>query len=121
MQYTLTGKLKHVKATQKVSDKFRKREFVVTVEDSKYPQHILMSANQDKCDLLNGLKPGQEVTVHFYISGKEWSKEGTVRYFNSLDAWKIEAKPTEAAMSTKYASSVEDQKDPIDDLDDLPF
>ncbi len=39
---------------------FRKRETVVTT-DEQYPQSILIEFVQDKCDLLDNYKVGQEV------------------------------------------------------------
>ena len=47
-------KIKLIHATQQVTEKFSKREFVVTDGmDSDYPQHILLQATRDKCGLLD--------------------------------------------------------------------
>ena len=83
-------KLKH--DTVQVSDKFAKREFVVTTEvDSTYPQHVSMQLTQDKCGLLDKFSEGQEIKVSFNLRGREWNGPEGLRYFNSLEAWRIEA------------------------------
>lgn len=87
----ITGKIKVKGSTQQVSDKFRKREFVLTDDSSQYPQYIQFELTQDKCSLLDNFKEGDEVKVLFNLRGREWTnREGQVKYFNSLQAWKME-------------------------------
>ncbi len=78
--------------TKHVSDKFTKREFVVETSDNpKYPQFILFQITGDKVSQLDGLNAGDEVRVDFQVRGREWrSPSGDVKYFNSLDCWKVE-------------------------------
>lgn len=87
MSYELTGKIKLIQDEQQFNSGFRKREIVVTVEDGKYSQDILLEFLQDKIALLDSFSPGQEVTVSFNIRGREYNG----RYFNNLAAWKIAA------------------------------
>jgi len=83
------GTLKVVNTTQVVSDKFSKREFVLTTNDM-YPQDILFQLTQDKCTLLDMFKVGDKVEVSFNLRGREWiNPQGEAKYFNSLEAWKI--------------------------------
>ena len=85
------GKLKVKGDEVQVSDKFRKREFVVTIDaSSAYPQHVQFQLVQDKCGLIEGFGIGEEISVSFNLRGREWTKDNQVKYFNSLDAWKIE-------------------------------
>lgn len=89
--YKLKGTVKVVNDTVQVSDSFKKREFVVTDEDSQYPQDISFQCAQDKCAMLDQIAEGQQVEVSFNLRGREWtSPQGEVRYFNTLDAWRIE-------------------------------
>ena len=44
--FQLKGRLKEVKETRQVSEKFSVREFVLTDESSQYPQHIQALAPQ---------------------------------------------------------------------------
>ena len=89
--YSLTGAVKVKKETQQISEKFKKREFVVTDNSGQYPQDILFQLTQDKTSLLDSVNEGEEITVNFFLRGREWtSPQGEVRYFNSLDVWKID-------------------------------
>ena len=84
------GKVKSVSDEQVISDKFKKRTFSIETED-KFPQIVEFQTANDKCDLLNALEVGAEITVHFNLRGREWTnKEGEVKVFNTLDCWKIE-------------------------------
>jgi hypothetical protein len=88
----LTGTLKIKKEEQVVSDKFRKREFVITDSSSQYPQHISFQLTQDRCNMLDSVQVGQTVTVSFDIDGREWtSPQGEIKYFNTLRAWQVKA------------------------------
>jgi len=90
--YTLKGELKVISPVQKVSDSFRKREFVVIDASGQYAQTIQFQAVQDRCEILDKFKVGDNVEVTFFLRGREWTnpKDGQVRFFNSLDAWKVE-------------------------------
>ena len=91
---TITGKL-HVKNDAvTVSEKFRKREFVIEViENPLYPQYLLFQLTQDKCELLEKYQVGQEIEVAFNLRGRSWvSPSGDARWFNTLEAWRIEGK-----------------------------
>ena len=86
----VSGTIKEVFATQTISDKFKKREFVLTTDGSTpYPQHISFQVTKDNCDKLNSYSTGDEVSVHFNLKGREWSGPNGVKYFNTLEAWKI--------------------------------
>lgn len=90
----LTGRVKVVNPETQVSASFRKRELVVTTEES-YPQHILIEFVQDKCDLLNNIQENEEVTVHINLKGREWvNPQGETKYFNQIQGWKIDKKST---------------------------
>jgi single-stranded DNA-binding protein len=87
-----TGKLHTIFETKQVSERFSKREFVVEMNDNpKYPQVVLFQLTGDRCAQLDGLSVGDEVRIEFSLRGREWKNpQGEVKYFNSLDVWKIE-------------------------------
>jgi single-stranded DNA-binding protein len=66
-------------------------EFVVKTEDADYPQFISFQATKEKAEnLLKYNKVGQRVDVSFNVRGRKWeSPSGEVKYFNTLEAWKI--------------------------------
>ena len=87
-----TGKLHTIFETKQVSERFSKREFVVELADNpKYPQTVLFQLTGDRCAQLDGMSVGDPVRIEFSLRGREWrSPNGEVKYFNSLDVWKIE-------------------------------
>ena len=121
------GRIKMIGDTQAFgSNGFRKREIVVTTEE-QYPQHIMVEFVQDKCDLLNNYKVGQEVKISINLRGREWvNPQGETKYFNSIQGWRIEA--LQAATSDGSLPPVPPMEafEPAGDLndddhDDLPF
>jgi hypothetical protein len=93
MGIEVTGKLHTINDTKQVSERFSKREFVVELADNpKYPQLVLFQLTGDRCVQLDDHKVGDEVRIEFSLRGREWrSPQGELKYFNSLDVWKLEA------------------------------
>ena len=91
-----TGTIILIKEMQHISDKFQKREFVIKQEtkNPEYPKFISFEFQRDKCDILDNYKEGQEVTVHFNVTGRHWKDD---KYFNCLEAWRMEAASLESA------------------------
>jgi hypothetical protein len=85
----IIGQIKVVKPTEQVSDKFAKREFVVTTNEDKYPQDILIQCVQANCSLLDDIQINQLVEVEINLKGRGFEKDGVTRYFNQLEAWKV--------------------------------
>lgn len=91
MSYTLTGTIYRIYDTVVVKDTFRKRDFIVLIPDGQYPQHVKLQCSQDRCSLLDGLKPGDPVTAHFNVRGRLYTdKNGQEQAFTNLEAWKID-------------------------------
>ncbi len=116
----IIGKIKLIKPTQTVGNNgFQKRELVVTT-DEQYPQHLLIEFVQDRCGLLDNFSENQDVKVSINLRGREWTNpNGEVKYFNSIQGWKIEA-------LSQMQSPVENTTNTVDilsndDMKDLPF
>jgi hypothetical protein len=87
----ITGTLKLKKDTQVVSEQFSKREFVLTVVDGAFSNDILIQLTKDKVTLINDVNIGDLLEVEVNLKGKEWnSPSGEVKYFNTIEAWKIQ-------------------------------
>jgi len=101
--FELKGSVKVVNDTAVISDKFKKREFVLTDDSSQYPQDIALQLTQDNCDKLNGVKVGDRLLVKFNLRGRAWNdpKTGNDRYFNSLDAWFIQKESANSSSGVK--------------------
>lgn len=122
MAYELNGKVKLVMDAKTISPTFTVREFVVTVDDGKYPQDIALQVVNDKVSLLDSLSEGQGVKVSFDIRGREYNG----RYFNNLQAWKVEteeggASPASAAAADDRPPIPDDAEAPGEFDDDIPF
>jgi single-strand DNA-binding protein len=94
--YELKGKIKAIFPTEQKTDKFKTRDFVVETEGD-YPQMVKFQINQDKCNILDNFKEGQEVEVSFNLRGREWNG----KYFTNLEAWKVFGVQGETAAAQK--------------------
>ena len=126
----VTGILKVKYDTNVVSERFKKRDFVLTVEPgSPYPQHVTFQLVQDKVSLLDSFNVGDEVKVLFNLKGREWtSPQGEVKYFNTIDAWRMEKVAqgqSQAPANNNNAGKMENNNPPVFTStsadDDLPF
>jgi single-strand DNA-binding protein len=128
MAMEVTGKLRAIFDTKQVSERFTKRELVLELTDGKYPQSVLFQLTGDRCAVLDQFQVGDEVRLEFNLRGREWrSPQGDVKYFNSLDVWRIEglresarARRDPDPRRVESPPRLDDEPRPRD-LDDLPF
>ena len=111
----ITGTIVEIFAEQVVSDKFKKREFVLKVNENGYEQEIKFQTIQDKTTILNFVKKDDEVKVLFNLGGRRWTKEGKTNWFNSVTAWRIEKAGSDAVVTSTPAGTN------VDPTNDLPF
>lgn len=127
MSLSISGSLLEISDTQQIKETFKKREFVVEYTDNpQYPEFIKFELIQDKCALLDAYKVGDKVSVHFNLKGRKWTdREGVVKYFNSLQAWRIEVEGNSQSTPSPEAAPLEGLSEPEwtsdDKEDDLPF
>ena len=82
---------------------------------------------QDKTDLLNAYAVGQNVKISINLRGREWANpQGEIKYFNSIQGWRIENLAEAAGSSEMPPMPPADAFEPANDLDskehdDLPF
>jgi single-strand DNA-binding protein len=127
--FNITGILKAKFDEQRISEKFRKRDFVITDNSSQYPQQISFQLVQDRCSLIDGYNAGDEIRVFFNLRGREWTKDGVTKYFNTIEAWKIEAVNAAAPQNMGNPGSMASNPMPAQNVstfaadggDDLPF
>ena len=129
----IQGKIHATFEAAQVTDRFRKREFVLELEAaSRYPQYVMFQLTGNRCDALDGFEAGQEVAVEFSLRGREWtSPKGEVRFFNSLEVWSIDrvgegesassSAAAGAAGGAPSSSTPGDEPPPPTDDDDIPF
>lgn len=119
------GKIYMIGETQVITEKFKKREFVIETED-KYPQKILLQLTQDKCSILDNYREGQQIEASFNLRGREWiDPKKQAKYFNTLDVWKIETLGQNREMGgiekNFQEEQIQTQQNQIEDESDLPF
>lgn len=133
MSFEITGKLHEIYPITIVSDKFKKREFVLEKTETKnnfdFTDYIKFQLVQDKCNLIDLFKKGDDVRISFNLRGRRWEKDGSVNFFTNLEAWKIEKSsvinPDPEGRQDAPSENMELQKSDIpfhsSEIDDLPF
>lgn len=127
MAFELTGKIIDILPVNKVSDKFRKREFVIEKKETGgsavFVDYIKFQLTQDKCDLINESFMNEEVKITFNLRGTKWEKEGRTGYFTNLDVWKIEktAPASPGGQQIPPHANFDEVPPENDESSDLPF
>ena len=135
MSFETTGKLIEVYPITTISDKFKKREFVIEQSETKngfdFKDYVKFQVTQDKCSLPDQVKIGETVKVSFNLRGRKWEKDGNVNYFTNLEAWKLESAGSGRQASTDNSGFPDASQAPLtnnkefsasaEELDDLPF
>lgn len=116
MAFEIVGKLHEVYPEQQVTEKFKKREFVLEIQDGMYQQYIKFQLTQDRCSALENFAKGEEMKVSFNLTGRPGnSKDGSTVYYTNLVAWRLE----KGSAPVKTAPDM--RTEPISDIDDIPF
>ena len=127
MEYQLTGRVAEVYPVNRISERFRKREFVIEHKDSSskqvYVDYIKFQLTQDRCEIIDESWLRQEVTVTFNIRGNRWEKNGVANYITNLNALSVTRGIAVAENGQKAIVNpqLEDAPSPSPELDDLPF
>ena len=109
-KFELTGIIIEIFPSQTFNKGFRKREFVVETGD-KYPQKIIFGLVQEKCDMIDSYGVGDTVSITFDVKGRDWTdKSGQVKYFNTLEAFRISGQQRAAIKSTNDADEDDDDE-----------
>lgn len=117
MSLELKGKLIEIYPTQQVSERFKKREFVIeTTEEingNNYINYAKMQLVQNKCEIVDKFRLGDTVTVSFNVKGNKYDKDGRTQYISNLDAWRITSEVSTSA--NQQPAGGQEYKD------DMPF
>jgi hypothetical protein len=132
MSFEIEGRLHKKFETEKKTETFQAREFVLEIQDGNYSQYIKFQLVQDRCGLLDPFAEGTDVKVYFDLRGREWNG----KYFTNLNAWRVDEKAEAAPAPTtedpfadasfppfpgnEKSAGTSDMPTP-EDLDDLPF
>jgi len=111
----------HIVGAEEVkSDKFKARRLVVKDDSNpQYPNLVEFQFANKYCDKLNEINVGDEITVDYNLRGREWtSPQGEIKYFNTLDGWKVTVHSKASQIQTPPAVN---NASGVAEVDDLPF
>ncbi|MFT7613996.1 MAG: hypothetical protein ACI9J3_002977 [Parvicellaceae bacterium] len=101
--------------TSKAGKDWKKQGFVIDTGDQYNPNVCFSLFGEDKIAMLGNFKEGQDVTVSFNLSSREFNE----KWYHNIDAWKIEAGAAQGEMPPAPAEP------PVEEFsseeDDLPF
>jgi single-strand DNA-binding protein len=125
--YTIEGRVISIGQTEQKSEKFSVRKFVIDDQAPEYANlHEFQLANA-KTELADKIKTGDRVRVHFNLRGRGWtSPSGEVKYFSSLDAWKVDILSGASEQQTQPMQQLQQLQQPQQTAQapietDLPF
>jgi Domain of unknown function (DUF3127) len=125
MNFELSGRLIEKQDTVKVSETFKKREFVIEHIDNssgkEFIDLIKFQLTGERCALIDKFNINDEIKVTFNIRGKRWVKDDRVSYFTNLEAWKIEKTVRPSEEPPPPPPMMEEEAPPFEEPDDLPF
>ena len=104
----ITGTIKVLGNSEKVSDKLTKLQVVVTTSE-QYPQDIAIEFLNDKIDTLKNFKVGNKVIIGINLRGREYNG----KYYNNIVGWKVSADLSEVTNTQQQPAREE--------VSDLPF
>ncbi len=125
MNFEITGALIVKEDVVDISATFKKREFVIEVQNernSDWNDFVKFQLTQDKCSAIDNISLGQRIKVSFNIRGRKWEKDGKINYFSNLEAWRVELADGGAAPApAPEAKTVTTDIPPAGPEEDLPF
>ena len=127
MAFDISGRIAAIYNTVQRTETFRTREFVIETNENigerTITNYIKFQSVQAKTAMLDNLKVGDEVKVHFNLKGTRWMKDGRENYITNLDAWKIDANLSSNApvKDNSQFDPSEMQSSADTAFDDLPF
>lgn len=118
MALELTGKLIEKFEEQQISEKFKKREFVVETSENKFVEQIKFELVQDRTDIIDPYKIGDNIKVSFNLKGRKWND----KYFVNVQAWRVEYASSNAQDGASPEGFPPPPPPPEDDfMDEAPF
>ena len=116
---TKTGKIIVIDDPMTFASGFTKREFVLEIQDGKYPQTVKFELLKERVEQLDKFQLGDEVECHFDIRGREHNG----KFWNNLVAWRLEraAEPSSDPGQNYREKAGQAPAQVVDDGDEIPF
>ena len=107
MKVSTTGTVLKVFPTQEFDSGFKKRTFILKVDEYN---ELPLDMTKDKVDFLNNINEGDQVDVSFFVGGRHWKDD---KWFPSLTCGYVKKMDGDTAPATVAATTEVN--------DDLPF
>jgi hypothetical protein len=111
MSIEIRGTITHIGETETLGQKGFTKRVVAVQTDEKFPQEVAVELTKDKCQLADTMQVGDSFSASCNIKGRRWQGPNGLKFFVSLEAWKVEPS-TRTQSSTNSTSNGQD---------DIPF
>lgn len=74
--------------SQKTGNQWQRASYIIEHEHGQYPRRMVFDVSNGRIQEL-ALQLGEAVTLHLNVDCREYP-QGSGRYFNSIEAWKVE-------------------------------
>lgn len=105
-RFKLIGQIKEIRNLREFGKSnyvYQKREVILVYKKQNFEQILIIDFIRKDVSLLNDFSKNDRVKIDFFIQGREWvSKEGLIRYFNSLIGFKISKAKDHEENTTNY-------------------
>ena len=114
MSFFVKGQIVQIlPAQQGVSQRgnqWMRQSYILEHESGQYPKRMVFDVRDAKIQELN-LQQGEWVTLHFNCDCREYP-QGSGKYFNSIEAWKVERAGQPQYQQPQYQQPVQQQFPP---------
>ena len=100
---------------KKNGESWKSQEFVIENTEGQYPKKMCFNVFGDDKIKSFDIKLGEDIKVSFDVDAKQWQE----RWFNSINAWKVERVGATATNSTQSNTNTATSNEPVSDS--LPF
>jgi hypothetical protein len=86
----ISGTIKKIFPTEKLSGGFEKRLFWLKDNDELYPNVFQLELWKQDVTMIDGYNEGDELICYIDLKGKHWQRDGREGVMNSLKCWNFE-------------------------------
>ena len=108
----ISGKLKVKYDEVQLTEKFKKREFVIQLPTTGYNgsnEYMKFSLIMDSCSMIDSFSEGESITVSYEVKAREWvNPENETVYINDVKALSIKYNTEEVPVEIDMSGSGED-------------
>jgi hypothetical protein len=96
--------------SQKTGNQWMTASYIIEHEHGQWPRRMVFDVKNQRVQELN-LQVGETVTLHLNVDTREYP-QGSGKFFNSIEAWKVERGQMQQVQQTQYAPQPQYQQMP---------